>query len=176
MSTFYCPICRNARVARHGHHCPNCVEYVVEGKLAEAFDRWVHLGNHADTCCRGLQYRFGSDIEPSAREEGHLYFHGLGWDGTHEGTWVEYGVAFYADHARTYFIRDLGDVSDSEEYGDRLDYADPDFWQKLNVQLDGAPKAAYDAGLLTCNLCGYNHYLKCRCTEIFGDAKEVSNG
>lgn len=114
------------------------------------------MGERQRKCCGKLNYPFGRDEAPDARERGHLFFHGKYMEGTHEDTHVEYGVSFYSDHARTYYLRDFDSYCDSEEYGEEIPYLDPEFWQKLEAQLDRAPEAAYNADLCSCEACGYH--------------------
>lgn len=171
MGGFFCGICRNERVTQHDAPCAACTAQVIEGPLADAYRHWVKLGEQWRRCCGGLSYDSRLAASADAREHGHLFFHGRHFEGTHEGLWVEYGASFYADHARTYYNRDFDHSCDSEEYGGRIPYADPDFWSKLEAQLDEAPKAAFEAGLMSCEECGH-HFVDEPCCVRCPDCKE----
>jgi len=111
--------------------------------LTEARKRWRECAERYRKCC-------GS--------EESLYFHGKYWEGSHEGTWVEYGVRLASEAAHTYYIRDFDSYCDSEDYGDPVPYAAEDFWDRLDKQLDDAPRAAWAGDLCSCDVCGY-HYV-----------------
>jgi hypothetical protein len=166
----YCKLCGNEKVEKYGDVGPLCEKYVVNGRLAEARRRWVECADRNTRCCGHLNYRFGRDQDPAERERGHLSFHGKHWQGTHKTVYVEYGAAFYDDHARTYYVRDFDSTADSEYYGESIPYLDPNFWEKLEERLDKAPEAAWNAGLNSCDACGY-HYFDEPCCPMGADAE-----
>jgi len=167
----YCKICGNEKVPEYGDVCEPCQKYVVNGWLAEAHRRWEECNERHGRCCGNLSYVFGRDRDPAERERGYLFFHGKHWQGSHKGVCVEYGASFYDDHARTYYLRDFDSTCDSEEYGEKILYLDPNFWEKLDAQLDKAPEAAWNAGLNSCDVCGY-HYFDEPCCPMGADVNE----
>jgi hypothetical protein len=171
----YCQFCGNEKTDaadRIGHICRDILTTTMQ--LPYRF--WQECNNRYSKCCGKL-----------ATDEDHLFFHGEGWESSYparpkakakqkewEGfhTTVEMGVSFYADCAKTYFIVDMNNSCDSQEYGSSLAYpADPgdeSFWVALDKQLDQAGEAAFDSDILTCQHCG-NHYGSdtgpCDCTD-----------
>lgn len=154
----YCKVCRNEEVFTDIAPCVFCQQYVVDGPLAGAFQRWLKVAEDNSKCCGGLAYLFGAGTDPANRARGSLYFHGKGWEGSYKDTHVEYGVSFHLDYACTYFLRDFDSVADSEVYGDVVPYSDPDFWNKIDAQLHQAPFAAWLSGLRSCEDCGYHYH------------------
>jgi len=184
--TSYCRLCRNApvapvraeRIVQDGQEvlrlsggaphslCEKCDSQVRHGWLAAAYEHFREAQERFGRgCCFGLNYAFGRDEAPDAREHGHIYLHPKGWEGSYRQVGVEFGVSFHDDHARTYFLRDFGDVADSEEYGEHIAYLDPQFWAKLEAQADSAPKAAWESGLSNCGACGYHTFDRCECMD-----------
>jgi len=159
----YCRLCGNHKTVKTDI-CPEC-RAVIRGPLARAYARYVELGKQHRQCCGGL-----------ACKKDHLYFHGKYFSASYpekakEGesqVCVEMGVNFYAGHARTYWIFDTENSSDSFEYGDPISYDDPGFSVLLDNQLDQAAKAAWDDDVLSCSECGSNYSAQlggCGCQE-----------
>lgn len=144
MENEFCKLCRN-RNDTSTDVCAEC-RGLVEGWLAEAYRRWIEQADRAGRPCCG---RMSSD-------KTHIYFHGKGWECETDAVGVEMGVSFYHDQARTYYIRDFDSYCDSEEYGKPISYLDPEFWEKLDAQLDRAAEAADATDLESCDECGYH--------------------
>lgn len=148
----YCILCGNEQTASKDGIGEAC-QPLIKGPLAVPYAKWMECGGRYSRCCG----RIGT-------EKDHLYFHGDGWECSYkpmeemDGTSVEMGVSFYADHAATYYIRDFGNYSDSQEYGEDLPYDIEGFWEKLDAQLDKAAEFAWNNDLLSCERCG-NHYV-----------------
>jgi hypothetical protein len=137
------------------------------GPMIWAYTLWKEMGERYRRCCGGFN-----------SERTYLYFHGKGFENSYPLTRkgkpirrgpqveVEFGVAFYADHAQPYYLRDFDHHCDSQDYGDPVIYATSpghvitsgeEFWKEVERQFDDAAKAAWESDLLTCRKCGY-HY------------------
>lgn len=133
---------------------------MLRGPMKEAYKRWLRMGEENRMCCGRLSADIAFDrTETQPVTLGtNLAFHGKYFEASHLDTSVEYGVSFHPDCASTYYLRDFNHYCDSEDYGELISYEDPDFWAKLERQLDGAAEAAHDAGLSTCEKCGYHYF------------------
>ena len=152
----YCNLCGNETTPDRDGIGAEC-RPLIHGDLKEAWAHYMKCAEENRVCCSRVN-----------SERTGIYMHGRYWEGsyplTKKGTprrrglfvCVEFGVTFYADCAATYYLRDFDHYCDSEEYGDAIPYADPDFWSKLNAQLDKAPEAAWHSDLLSCGKCGYH--------------------
>lgn len=173
----HCEICHNEPVS--SGVCDLCKAHVIEGPLREAYLKWLEVRANNGRCCMGLSYVAGPFAAPERRAEGNLYFHGKYWDNGYEGqndnVFVEYGLGFYKDHARTYFLRESYSLADSHEYGDPIPYSLPDFWERVDAQLDTAAEAAYEDGLRSCEHCEYHYYDECGCVEEAAERGEENN-
>jgi len=157
----YCAYCGNMHVADGNEPCVAC-EAVLRRDLPLAWEVYQTLQEERRQCCGGLSS--GKD---------HLYFHGKDWDCTYptaemrkqkgwkgcSSTTVEMGVSLYEDHAGTYWIFDNDSSTDSHEYGDVIRYDDPEFWEKLDRQLDQAAEEAWNSDICSCEHCGYHYHV-----------------
>lgn len=152
----YCKLCGNETIPDVRGIGAECREQ-IKGPLRDAYRHFMKCAEDNPVCCSGINW-----------ERTSLYIHAKWWEGSYPLTktgqprkrgpyvWVEFGVNFHEDHATTYYIRDFDSYCDSVVYGDPIPYSDPEFWSKLNTQLDKAPEAAWNSDLLSCGRCGYH--------------------
>jgi hypothetical protein len=147
----YCKLCGNEHVTDQ-EPCAKCVEALRT--LPVPHKLWLQLGERQSRCCGGF----------NTAKTG-LHFHGKHWASSYppegQSVTVEMGVEFRKDGAHTYYIRDFDSYCDSEEYGPIIPYTKritEAFWHKLDIQLDKAAEAAWNADLLTCAECGYHYH------------------
>lgn len=155
-SPTYCKLCGNNQTKAKDRLCKRCRQ-IVRGPMHESYKRWLRCCDDFGRCCGGISSDVAFDLRVPVSTGTHLSFHGKNMEGSYKNTSVEHGVSFYPDCAGTYFIRDFGYHSDSEEFGELISYEDPDFWEKLEEQWQDAPRVAHESGMKSCVKCG-NHY------------------
>jgi hypothetical protein len=173
----YCTYCGNMHVDDYSRPCAAC-NAVLRGELSLAWEVYKTLQLEHRQCCGGL-----------SSGKGNLYFHGKHWECSYPTSemrkkkgWkgcssvgVEMGVELHADHAATYWIFDNDSTTDSTVYGDPIKYYDPEFWEKLNAQLDQAAEEAWNSDILSCEHCGYHYHVgngPCGCSASEEDDED----
>jgi hypothetical protein len=156
----YCAYCGNAKVPDRAHPCGACAT-VLHRDLSLAWEVYKTLQDERRQCCGGL-----------STDKSHLYFHGRDWNCVYEGTGVDMGANLYEDHAMTYWVFDNDSTTESFEYGAPIKYYDPEFWAKLDHQLDEAAEVAWNSDICSCEHCGYHYHVgngPCGCSASESD-------
>lgn len=152
----YCALCGNEPAESNEESIGlDCLARISNQWLALPYAYWKECGERYSMCCGGM-----------TSDKKGFYFHGDGWECSYPLTKqgrsrkigpvvaVEMGVRFELKGAPTYYIRDFGDYSDSQDFGDLIQYPDsieqdnPEmFWKALDNQLDLAAFHAWNDGL-----------------------------
>lgn len=137
---------------------PKCAE-LVKGPLFKSYAVYQMIREGYRQCCGGI-----SRFDSTSDDKVEFNFHGEYWHGSYGDepmvVEVEFGVSLLRDHAETYYIydSDKASFSESQVYGEPIPYSSPTFMEDLDAQLDRAPEAAWNADILSCNVCGDHYY------------------
>ena len=156
--TCYCCMCGNVRSSDRSP-CVFCRE-ALSGRLSRAYEIYRTLqvesrGEGGLTMSRSHLYFNGGDAGRYP-EDGDSYVH------------CEMATHLHPDHAETAWIYDDDSNTESHVYGDAIRYDDPDFWEKLEAQLDKGPEEAWNRDIQSCPDCGYHFSVvwgTCKCED-----------
>ncbi len=166
----YCYYCSNVKVevsnrqSRLDVPCKVCSE-IINNNLKKAQTFFHEMCDQVSFCCGGLHI---VDNVP------RLNFHGKDFDSRFptevrarckNGNYVnvDMGVGFYDSHVLCFYLRDFDSTCDSKDYGPKIYYEDPNFWQMVWSTLDKAAEHAWQVGLRSCEYCGYHFTDECNC-------------